>query len=243
MLEVKKLSAYYGKNRVLYDINLTFEKGKFYAVIGKNSSGKSTLVSCIASLIKYDGEIYLSGKNLSEYSLSDRAKIISVLPQQVKCVPFTVRELVSFGRTPYGDIKSVGIEKADKAIKHTGIENLCNKKVNELSGGERQLSYFAMNFCQDAEFMMLDEPTANLDLGHEAKILTVAKSRCTEGKTVICVLHNLSEAVRYADDIIILDKGNCVFSGTKSECLEKKIIEKNFGARRFDSNGEIFFTV
>lgn len=243
MLEVKNLSACYGRHKVLDNINLRFEKGMFYAIIGKNSSGKSTLVNCLASLMKYEGEIYLSGKKLSDHSLCDRAKKISILPQQVLPVPFTVYELISFGRTPYGDIKSVGKEKVNEAIKRAGIEKLCGKKVNELSGGERQLSYFAMNLCQNADVMILDEPTSNLDIEHEAKILSLAKERCDNGKTVVCVMHNLSQAVKYADGIVILDGGKCVFSGSKDTCLEDMMIEKNFGVRRFDADGEVFFSV
>ncbi len=243
MLEVKNLSAYYGRHKALDNINLRFEKGKFYAIIGRNSSGKSTLISCLASLMKYEGELYFSGKKLSDYPLCDRAKKISILPQQVLPVPFTVYELVCFGRNPYGDIKSVGKEKVNEAIKRAGIEKLCHKKVNELSGGERQLSYFAMNLCQDSDIMILDEPTSNLDIEHEVKILSLAKERCNAGKTVICVIHNLSQAVKYADEVAILDEGQCVFSGSKETCLEGMMIEKNFGVRRFETDGEFFFSV
>lgn len=243
MLEVKRVSAYYGKYKALDNINLSFEKGKFYAIIGRNSSGKSTLIGCLASLMKYEGKIYLLGKKLSDYPLCDRAKKISILPQQVLPVPFTVYELISFGRNPYGDIKSVGKEKVNEAIKRAGIEKLCDKKVNELSGGERQLSYFAMNLCQDAEVMILDEPTSNLDIEHEAKILSLAKAQCNVGKTVICVIHNLSQAIKYADEVVILDGGKCVFSGSKETCLEDMVIEKSYGVRRFEVCGEVFFSV
>lgn len=243
MIEVRNLSAFYGKQEALSGINLTFEKGKFYAVVGRNSSGKSTLVHCLSSLIKYDGEILLDGKNLKDYSPYDRAQRVSILPQQVLSVPFTVSTLVGFGRNPYGDIRTSGADKVTKAVQLTGISKLCDKKVNQLSGGERQLCYFAMNLCQDSDVMILDEPTSNLDVEHEAKILSLAKDRCKKGKTVICVIHNLSQAIKYADDFVILDNGRNVFCGTKEDCLEKKMIEKHFGVRKFEDNGEIFFSV
>lgn len=242
MLEVTNLSSGYHKTEVLHDINLFFEKGKFYAVIGKNGSGKSTLVDCISSVIKYDGSISFDGENIKGMSVSERAKRISLLPQQVLSVPFTVRELCGFGRNPYGDI-TTSKDIIDKALETAGIFELADKKVNEISGGERQLCYFAMNLCQDSDIMILDEPVSNLDIEHEAKILSLAKEKCNGGKTVICVMHNLSQAVRFADGIVILDKGKCVFFGSKETCLEKEMIEKYFGVRRFDSDGEIFFSV
>jgi len=243
MLEVFNLSFCYADKRVLDNINLTFQKGKFYCIIGRNSAGKSTLVNCLACLAGYDGSITLDGREISQMSHIDRAKRISLLSQSVTAVPFTAEELISFGRNPYADIKTNGTALAKKAMEKAGIEHLCGKKVSALSGGERQLSYFAMCLCQDADIMLLDEPTSNLDMEYAKRILDISREMTLGGKTVICVLHNLSDAVKYADEIVILDKGECIFSGSKETCLEKEMIEKNFGVRRFCTDGETFFSV
>lgn len=243
MLEVKNLSVSYADKTVLDGINLTFEKGKFYCIIGRNGAGKSTLAKSMAHLVKYNGRVLCDGIDISKMSLYDRAKKISVLFQSQNEVPFTAHELVCFGRTPYGDIKTKGEELAKSAMEAVGITHLHGKKVSSLSGGERQLSYFAMSLCQDADIMILDEPAASLDMEYSKRILDIAKERTHDAVTVICVLHNLSDAVRYADEIVILDKGKCVFSGSKETCLEKEMIEKNFGVRRFCTDGKIFFSI
>ncbi len=243
MLEVRDLSFSYGDKRVLDNINLTFEKGKLYCIVGRNSAGKSTLVSCLACLVGYDGSITLDGKEISEMSHIARAKRISLLSQSVRAVPFTAGELVSFGRNPYGDIRTKGDALAKKSMEKVGIEHLYGKKVSNISGGERQLSYFAMSLCQNADIMLLDEPTANLDMEYAKRILDISKQKAQEGKTVICVLHNLSDAVRYADEIIVMDKGRVKFSGTKNDCLAGCAIEENFGVKKHTVDGEVFFSV
>lgn len=242
MLEIKNLSAFYGRRKVLDNISLAFEKGCFHAVIGKNGSGKSTLVNCIAGINKYVGSITYDGSDVSSFSFAERAKRISLLSQHVSPVPFTVREMVSFGRNPYGDIKKSG-GTVDAALEMANIMHLSDKRVDKISGGERQLAYFAMNLCQDADVMVFDEPTANADIDFEAKILSCAKQMCHSGKTVICVMHNLSQAVKYADTVSVLQDGKCVFSNDTKTCLAKEMIQNSFGVRRFDSDGEIFFSV
>lgn len=242
MIEIKKLNAFYSKHKALENINLLIENGKFHVVIGRNGSGKSTLIDCISGNRKYDGSVEYDGADIEKLSVTERAKKISLLSQQLQPVPFTVYELCSFGRNPHKDLKNSG-EKVISALEKADITHLSDKRVDELSGGERQLSYFAMNICQDSDTMLLDEPAANLDMEHEEKILSLAKDACQNGKTVICVMHNLSTAVKYADRIIVLDRGKCIFSGTKNKCLEENIIEKNFGVKRFDVQNEIFFSI
>ncbi len=243
MLEINRLTVHYGKKLALNDINLSLNKGAFFALVGKNGSGKSTLLRAIGSLLTYEGNISLDGYDVRKMTYCDRARKISYLPQSVERVPFSVKELVSFGRNPYVGQKEKAVLSANAAIKQAGIEYLQNKRVDEMSGGERQLCYFAMNLCQNASLMLLDEPTANLDLCHEAKILSAVKDETNSGKTAIVSMHNLSEAIKYADEIIILDDGVCKFFGSKSKCLEKEAIETIFGVRRFNDGNNVFFSV
>lgn len=243
MLEIQNLSCSYGKVEALKNINLSFEKGKFYAVIGKNGSGKSTLVRCIASLLKYRGKISLDGKDLLAYSVIERARKVSLLPQSTNDVPFTVRELVSFSRQAFGETAEKSLSCADAVIERLGLCDICEKRVDRLSGGQRRLSYFAMSLCQDAEILLLDEPTNSLDAEHEKLLLDNSKKCTADGKTVLCVLHNLNDAVKYADGILVVENGICTFFSDKEKCLEQKIIEKSFGVRRFDCEDRVFFSV
>ncbi len=229
MLEVKNLCVSYGKEKILDNINLTFEKGLFYAVLGRNGAGKSTLARSIMSLTSYDGQILLDGRNIAEYSPCERAKRISYLPQKLSAVPFTARELIGFGRTPYGDLKGKGGERVLSAMELLDISHLEKRRVNSLSGGERQLCYFAMNLCQDTDIMLLDEPNSSCDIVNEGQMFSVTKDKCLEGKTAICIFHNLAYALKLADRLILLDKGSCVFSGTPKECKACGVLERVFG--------------
>ena len=154
MLEIKDLSASYGKRKVLSDINAVIERGKFTAIIGRNGSGKSTFLSALASSMRYSGSILLDGKSLSDFKKRDLAKKISYLPQNLPITPFTVRETAAFGREPYTDL-SGKLNDGDKmivesALEKCGLLHLSEKRMNEISGGERQMAYLAMMIAQDA---------------------------------------------------------------------------------------------
>ncbi len=248
MLEINSLNFSYGKKQVLYDISLSIPKGSFTAVTGLNGSGKSTLLSCIACHKDFDGSVCLDGIDLCGLIPRERGKRLSYLPQQVKSVPFTSLELISLGRNPYGSVKSEEKMLAEKAMQEIGIQHLSYKKINEISGGERQLCYFAMLVCQNADVMLLDEPASGMDIGREDKIYSVAKQKCQkEGKTVIAVMHNLSNAIKFADNIVIMEKGKAVFFGSHNDCLDKNVFEKHFGVKKYlcksEAGEEIFFSV
>ncbi len=243
MVVIDNLTVKYGKRNALQSINLTLEKGKFYALIGKNGSGKTTLLRSMCRLLSYDGSIITEGKDISKMKYCEMAKRVSYLAQNTQNVPFTARQLICFGRNPYGNEGIKTQVWADRVIKEVGIEHLQHKRINQMSGGERQMCYFAMNLCQDTEILLLDEPTASLDLSHEARILSMVKNKTTEGKTAVVSMHNLSDAVKYADEIIVLDGGKCEFFGSKESCLENRVIENVFGVKRFNDGNNIFFSV
>ena len=235
MLEIMNLSCFYEKEQVLKDINLTFEKGTFTAVLGLNGSGKSTLLSCISSVKEYKGNIMLDGRNLKKIPCREKAKRISYLPQFVRKVPFTVEELVSFGRNPYGDILTDSAkEKVRNSIDELSLFHIKEKRADKISGGELRLSYFSMLLCQDSDIMLLDEAGSGLDAKREEMLYSCAVKKCKEqGKTVISVIHNLSCAAEFADKIVIVEKGKVRFFGNRDECLEACAIEKNFGVKRY----------
>lgn len=247
MLEIKNLTCEYNGVKALQIPLLSFEKGKFTAIVGLNGSGKSTLLSCISLIKKYSGCISAEGRELKSIEQKERAKLISYLPQSVKAVPFTVEELVEFGRNPYmGENVEERGGIVEKTLKRTGIYHLRSKRVNEISGGERQLAYLSMIFCQNAEYMLLDEPTSGLDLSREREIYSLIRERCVkDGKTAVTVMHNLTCAVEFADMLAVVSDGEIVFYGSKSQFSENKTAEKYFGVKKYvcqDEDGEkIFF--
>ena len=234
MLKIEKVSAFYGKKQVLFDIDTVIERGKFTAIIGANGSGKSTLLSCLASLRGYSGKITLEGRDIASIPRRERAKLISFLPQNLTITSFSVEETVAFGREPYTDLSGrlsdSDRETVEASIEKCGISHLKNKNIGEISGGERQMAYLAMTLAQDARLLLLDEPTTYMDASRAKEFLLTLKSAQTEdGKTVATVMHDLTQAAKYADNIILVDSGRVIFSGTKEECLEIGVIEKTMG--------------
>ncbi|MBO5702181.1 MAG: ABC transporter ATP-binding protein [Clostridia bacterium] len=229
MLEIIGLSAAYGKKQVLFDINTVIEDGKFIAIIGRNGSGKSTFLSCLASIGRYSGKILLDGQGISELKKRDLAKKISFLPQTLPVTPFTVRETAAFGREPYTDLSGKLTDEDKKAVadalEKCGISNLSEKRMNEISGGERQMAYLAMMLAQDADVLLLDEPTTYMDAPNAREFMKILTEERNRGKSVVAVMHDLTQAVKYADYILLIEEGKAVFFGTKEECLAEKAIE------------------
>lgn len=227
MLKIENLSAFYGKKQVLFDLSFNLERGKFTAILGKNGSGKSSLLSCLASQKRYSGKILLGEREISQIPPRERAKIISCLPQNLPLTQFSVRETVAFGREPYISFKLTDSDNeiVEKSIEKCGISHLKDKVLTEISGGERQMAYLAMTLAQDADILLLDEPTTYMDAPNAREFLSTLKQAQSEGKTVAAVMHDLTAAVKYADDILLIDGGKVVFKGTKEKCLEEKVIE------------------
>ena len=227
MLKFDTLSVFYGKKHVLFDISASIERGKFTAIIGRNGSGKSTLLSALTSQTAYSGKILLDGRDISSIDRRERAKMISFLPQNLPVTQFTVGETVAFGREPHISFKlteaDLGI--VEKSLEKCGISHLRDKKLTEISGGERQMAYLSMMLAQDADLMLLDEPTTYMDAPNARDFLKILSEERDRGKSVAAVMHDLTSAAKYADDILLIDGGKVVFKGTKEKCLEEKAIE------------------
>ena len=174
MIKIENLSAFYGKKQVLFDLSFELERGKFTAILGRNGSGKSSLLSCIASQKRYSGKILLGEREISEIPPRERAKMLSYLPQNLPLTQFTVLETVAFGREPYISFKLTDTDNEiiEKSIERCGISHLRNKKLTEISGGERQMAYLAMALAHDADVIMLDEPTTYMDAPNARKFLS-----------------------------------------------------------------------
>lgn len=196
MLIFDNVSVKYGKKSVLENISFRLNKGEITAVIGKNGCGKSTLVSCAAALLKYEGDITFQGKCVSDLSPRERAKNMSLLPQQLNPVPITVEELVAMGRNPHIDLTNRLNETDQKYIDHAinvmGLDGLRHKFVNQISGGECRKAYIAMVLAQNTELVILDEPTAYMDPGYVCAFSDIIINlKESFKKTVLVVSHDI----------------------------------------------------
>lgn len=175
-------------------------------------------------------------RDVRDMSLGERAETLACLPQILPQPHVTVRELVSFGRTPYtpltGRLSAADREKIDWAIGAVGLDELTDAFVDRLSGGERKKAFFAMTLAQDTPVVVLDEPTAHLDVINRFEFMALLDDMRREtGKTFLVVMHELSEVLRWADRIVVLHGGGIAFAGTPEDCLAAGIPEECFGIR------------
>lgn len=250
MLITHNLSVRLEDRQILETIEFTLRPHRLTALVGKNGSGKSTLLAAINQQMPYTGEILEGERNLALISPKERAKAIAFLPQALPAPHITAEEMVGFGRNPYldftGRLTSRDQQAVQQALEEADAAQLADRYVDTLSGGERQRVALAMILAQNTPIALLDEPTAHLDQCYEAAFLQKLTHLKTEKKkTVLVVLHDLATAVQYADDLLVLDKGKLIFSGTKEQCLQEEILEKTFGVTRYTAESEdgvkIFF--
>lgn len=242
ILTIKNLSFGYNKNEpVLRNVNLEFRPGKIYAILGQNGSGKSTLLHTISSILtNYEGEITVQKANesinLAEIKHNDRAKLISLVAQLNYGNSLNVYDSVLLGRKPYINISPmmVDYEMTSRAIDLFNLNSLSLKSTNELSGGELQSVGIARAFAQDTPIMLLDEPTNNLDVKKQRELFGILKNLVEEKKLcVICVLHDVNHAMKYADELIFMKNGEVVKNGSK------KIVTENLLNKVYDIDAEI----
>jgi iron complex transport system ATP-binding protein len=236
-LVIKDVSFSYLDGFSLQHIDTTIKRGEMVALIGPNGSGKTTLIRIAAGVLTPGyGEVLLDGTNLKNLPRKGTAQRIAVVPQYFH-VPFafTVSEMVMLGRTPfirafYGEVERDHI-KVKRAMELVGIEQFSSHTFNELSGGERQKVVLAMALAQEPKLLLLDEPTAHLDINHQVAILELVKGLNREqGVTVVGAMHDLNLAALYFDCLVVLKEGTIVAEGSPSVVLTERIIYDVFGA-------------
>ena len=208
MLELKNISVTKNKKEILRDVSFSVKPHTITAIIGKNGSGKSTLVSCLTGESKYKGTIFFSDDDIALLNSRQRARLVSLLPQNLPAVPITVEKLVEMGRNPYTDVgkrlSEKDLQQIEKAIECAGIENIRHKKLTEISGGERQKAYIAMVMSQNTRVIAFDEPTTYMDVQAEKTFMSlILELKEKHKKTLLVVMHNLSAAVEIADNILL----------------------------------------
>lgn len=225
----------FGTERVLKNISLGFEKHKTTAIIGPNGSGKTTLLRNIARFLKpASGAVFINGKNTHTFKHKEFAKEISYVHQDTNAkVDFTVEDVVLMGRNPHLGFFETESENdyniACESMHLTNTYHLKDKKVNEVSGGERQRVFIAQALAQKAGIMLLDEPVSNLDIQHQIEVLKILKKLTEEKKaTIILVLHDLNLASIFSDHVILMDKGSVISSGVPAEVITEANIRKTY---------------
>ncbi len=232
MLQVERLHCGYGAKIVLAGIDVSVHQGEFLGVIGPNGSGKTTLLRAISRILKpVSGNIFLEGRDIRCLRPNELARHIAVASQSQFPQHLTVEEYVLLGRTPHYQTWQFLETETDSGIarqsmERAGVESLSGRYLDELSSGEKQLATIARALAQEPKLLLLDEPTAHLDITHQVKILDLTRKLNRErGLTVIAVLHDLNLASEYCDKLSLIDHGKIHTSGVPVEVIRRETIE------------------
>lgn len=236
MIELRNLSAGYGREPVLSDISIELTPGKVLALLGPNGCGKSTLLKTILGLQpKLGGEILADGTPADEITPRQLAQKVTYLAQSRNTPNISARRMVLHGRFPYLSYprryRREDDEMVEKALQLADAAAFADHSMEELSGGQRQKVYLAMALAQDTETILMDEPTTFLDVAHQLEVMATARRLAQEGKAVRLVLHDLCLALRWADEAAVLAGGGLLFRGTTEEAFESGILDQVFGVR------------
>ena len=237
ILSIINISAGYRKHPVLRDINLNINRGRVVAIVGPNGAGKTTLIRTLTGIIPTKaGQVQLDGINLLGLSPLQRARQVAVVPQQAHLPEtFTVLDIVLLGRTPYLRLwakeTSRDYDIARASMQQTGVDNLANRFIGELSGGEQQRVVIARALSQEPAVLLLDEPTAHLDLKHQKSILTLMETLAVEKNlAVLLTMHDLNQAAACAHDVVLLVDGKIQALGPPGDVFTTERLSQAYGA-------------
>lgn len=226
---VKELIKKYDGKAVVDFVSFELPKGKVTSLIGPNGAGKSTVMGIISRLIARDsGLVDFEGEDIGKWKSKELSKRLAILTQSNNIqMKLTVEELVAFGRFPYSGGRLTAEDKSiiERAISYMELEDFRERFIDELSGGQRQRAYIAMVIAQDTEYILLDEPTNNLDIYHATNMMKIVRRLCDElGKTVVLVLHEINYAAFYSDYICAFVDGKIAKFGTVKEVMTKETL-------------------
>lgn len=235
-LVAEAVRAGYGDRVVLGRCDLTLRGGEVVTVIGPNGAGKSTLLRVLAGLIRpRAGRVSLDGRDVRTFTRSALARRVAVVPQVFETLfPFTVREIVALGRTArlalLGRPSPEDGAAVERALADLGIDDLADRRIDEISGGERQRAVLAMALAQGGDVLLLDEPTAHLDPAHQLATLALVRDLArARGLAVVAVLHDLNLAAAVATRVVVLDRGQIIADAPPLEALTPLLVARVFG--------------
>ena len=236
MLEANQITIDYGERRAVDGASLRVEPGEVIAIIGPNGAGKSTLLRALnGSVAVASGEVLLDDRPVASFSRRVVARRIAVVAQEAELrFPVTVLDFVLGGRyawsSAWGWENARDLEIVSAVLVETELEDFADRLMNELSGGERQRAVLARALATEAKCFLLDEPTANLDLAHQAAMLRLVRKRCDRGDaSAVVVTHDVNLAAEFADRVMLLKDGRGIATGAPREVLTPDSLQKVFG--------------
>jgi iron complex transport system ATP-binding protein len=233
--ELDNICFSYGGQNVIENLSFVIGSGYFHAVLGPNGCGKTTLLDLLSGYIRpASGQIQFNGQNLFNYGKRRLSQYIALVPQEYRVnFPYTVREVVAMGRYPhqarFSHPTSQDMRIVENALEVCGAQELSERFITELSGGEKQRVIFARAIAQETSVLLLDEPCASMDVKHALRILNVALEQVRKKKvTVVAVMHDINLAARFADNLIFMKQGQRIASGPVQDSLDSEIIQEVF---------------
>lgn len=236
-VRVNGLNMSYGTVKVLSDISMKLERGRFYGILGPNGSGKTTLLKSIAKALKLKaGTVFIGDADVNNMRNRELSTKVACMYQSTESsCDFSIMDVVLMGRYPYiNRFQREGNSDRDiahKAMVASNVWHLKDRKINEVSGGERQRVYVARALVQQTEVVLLDEPVSHLDIHHQMEVLDIIKGLTRENKTVVTVLHDLNLASAYCDHLILINEGAIISQGEPGKVLTSENIEKAYGIK------------
>lgn len=237
MIAVEDLEVELGGTTVLDGVSFRVEEGQFLAVVGPNGAGKTTLLrSCNGLLRPTAGRVSVDGEDVTALSARELGRRVATVPQETTLAfDFDVADVVAMGRTPrrsrFAPTDRTDREAVQNALERTDTARFGDRSVGDLSGGERQRVVFARALAQETPVLLLDEPTANLDVNHQIRTLSLARELADEGKTVVAAIHDLELAARFCDATALLSDGRVLAAGPPEDVLTAGRIETAFDVR------------
>lgn len=235
-IEVRDLTVVLGGKPVVNGVDATVAEGEWIALIGPNGAGKTTLLRAMAGLVPFTGEVALRGRSIRELGRTELARIVAVVPQEPSTPPWmTVGEYVLLGRTPHVGTFSRESRHdrlaAALALARLDLGGYEARRLETLSGGEKQRAVVARALAQDARIVLLDEPMAALDIGHQQQALELLDGlRAESGLTLVAAMHDLTLAAQYADRMLLLDHGRLAADGIPGDVVTEDAIARHYGA-------------
>jgi iron complex transport system ATP-binding protein len=237
-LAVENISYAFGTQSVLKQLSFSVQQSDVFIIIGPNGAGKTTLIKLMVGILKIQtGQIEILQAPLGRYTQKRLAKVSAYVPQGLPVgFPFTVEETVLLGRAPHQKVLGLAsqndLDIAQHAMAFTEVAHLARRKLDQLSGGEQQRVLIARALCQQPQVILLDEPTASLDLSHQIRIMDLMEKLKTErGVTVIMVSHDVNLAAMYGDQLLLLKAGEIVCMGAPHAVLNFKTLEDTYGCK------------
>ena len=235
MISVEDLSVSFSGVQALTNVTLDVERGELVGLVGPNGAGKSTLLGTINGVLEPTvGTITVAGDDTTTLSARALARRVATVPQETSLsFAFPVREVVAMGRTPYRSrferVSEVDREHTERAMARTDVARFADRPIDAVSGGERQRVVVARALCQDPDALLLDEPTASLDIDHQVRILSLVREFVAEGRAALCAIHDLSLAARFCDRLALVADGELLAAGTPESVLAEERVKRAFG--------------